>query len=131
MAICRAFVFLLCTVGLIAATALAVVLAPRAGDFPFVVIAAIMCVAAITAARNLPLAIIACVAPLARRLASLKRQSEAKVQTRSAVNPFIAVLIVLFLAAGTGILSGVCERPVNIPWARSSLCAGTRCKETS
>ncbi len=99
-------VFLLCTVGLIAATALAVVLAPRADDFPFVVIAAVMCVAAITAARNLPLAIIACVAPLARRLALLKRQSEATVMTRSAVNPFIAVLMLFFLAAGTGILSG-------------------------
>lgn len=99
-------IFVLCGVGLMAATALAVILAPRAGDFPFVAIAAIMCAAAISSSRNLPFAVIACASPLILRLTKKGGQCESDVQTRSAVNPWIAGLLAIVAVWRLGIVSG-------------------------
>jgi len=108
-------IFVLCGVGLMAATALAVVLAPRAGDFPFVAIAAIMCAAAISSSRNLPFAIIACVSPLTLRLAKKSRQRESDVRTRSAVNPWIAGLIAIVAVWRLGLVSGRLKAAITNP----------------
>jgi hypothetical protein len=105
----------LCGIGVMAATALAVVLAPRAGDFPFVAIAAIMCAAAISSSRNLPFAIIACVSPLTLRLAKMSRQRESEVRTRSAVNPWIAGLIAIMAVWRLGLVSGRLKAAITNP----------------
>ncbi len=99
-------IFVLCGVGLMAATALAVALAPRAGDFPFVAIAAIMCAAAISSSRNLPFAIIACASPLTLRLARRGRHGGSDVQAHSSVNPWIAGLIAIVAIWRLGIVTG-------------------------
>jgi hypothetical protein len=61
-------IFLATVLVIIAALALSVALAPRGGDLALVAIAAVMSVAAFTAVRNIPLAVIAAAAPIARHL---------------------------------------------------------------
>lgn len=98
-------VFFLCGIGLIAATVIVVALTPRAGDLPLAAIAAIMCVAAIVAVRNLPLAIIACAAPLARHAAALGGKRHVAAPSRSEVNPWIIGAVALLSVLFTGIMS--------------------------
>lgn len=98
-------IFFLCGIGLIAATAIVFALTPRAGDLPLAAIAAIMCVAAIVAVRNLPLAIIACVAPLARHAAALGGKRDVAPLARSEVNPWIIGALALLTVLLTGVLS--------------------------
>ena len=107
-------VYFLCAIGLIAATAIAFAMTPRAGDFPLAVIAAIMSVAAFVAVRNLPLAVIACAAPLAGHAASLVGRGGADDPARSGVNPWIAGAAALALAWYAGILSD--RIPMDIPY---------------
>src|SRR5260370_34092196 len=64
-------IFYLCGLGLMAAFAISFAAAPRGGDLPMAAIAAAMCAAAFIAMRNLPLAVIACVCPVARHMSSL------------------------------------------------------------
>ena len=60
-------IFYACVIGLIAGFVITFALTPRAGrDLPLVAIAAMMSWAAFSAARNMPLAAIACAVPLAR-----------------------------------------------------------------
>src|SRR6266849_3944635 len=54
-----------------AAFAISFAAAPRGGDLPMAAIAATMCAAAFIAMRNLPLAVIACVGPIARHMSIL------------------------------------------------------------
>ena len=64
-------IFYLCGLGLMAAFAISFAAAPRGGDLPMAAIAATMCAAAFIAMRNLPLAVIACVGPIARHMSIL------------------------------------------------------------
>ena len=68
--------------GFIAVFAITFALKPRGGDLPFVVIGAMMSLAAWTAVRNMPLAVIACAMPIARHttllLADLRTRAEAR-----------------------------------------------------
>jgi len=64
-------IFYLCGLGLMAAFAISFAAAPRGGDLPMAAIAAAMCAAAFIAMRNLPLAVIACVGPIARHMSIL------------------------------------------------------------
>jgi hypothetical protein len=61
----------LCLLGLWAALVISIALRPRGGDFPLVLIALAMSLAALKAVRNVPLAAIACVIPAARHLGLL------------------------------------------------------------
>ena len=61
----------LCLIALWAGLALSIVLRPHGGDFPLVLIALIMSLAAVESVRNVPLAAIACVIPAARHLGLL------------------------------------------------------------
>jgi hypothetical protein len=64
-------IFYLCGLGLMAAFAISFAAAPRGGDLPMAAIAATVCAAAFIAMRNLPLAVIACVGPIARHTSIL------------------------------------------------------------
>jgi len=103
---------------MIAAFTLAFITTPRGADLPLVVIAALMSMAALAAVRNMPLAVIACAAPLARHLelamtrrrdrnpardpAPAHADAPAAVPGRSGLSPWpvAAVAIVLALFAG-------------------------------
>jgi len=108
-------IYFLCGIAMILAFVVTFVLAPRANDLPFVVIAGVMSVAAIVAVRNLPLAIIACALPVARHSSLLiDRRREraltagAKVEPtpeRSATSPWIAVAVAVMLAVYAGLFS--------------------------
>jgi hypothetical protein len=74
-------IYYLLVLGFIAVFIITLALTPRGGDLPFVVIAAMMSVAAWSAVRNMPLAVIACAVPIARHttllLAQLRERGEA------------------------------------------------------
>jgi hypothetical protein len=101
--------------GFMAAFVITVALVPAGGDLPFVVIAAIMSVAAWSAVRNMPLAVIACALPIARHAALLAarvhRRAEAPGVKReapwesAAKNPWIAGTVAVAFALYAGIFS--------------------------
>ncbi len=106
--------YYLCVIGLMAAFAISVAMRPAGGDVPFVVLAAMMSLAAFAAARNMPLAVIACTLPAARHVtllfADLRRRHPMRAGSqpppeRSAVNGWLAGAVGLSLAAYTGLLS--------------------------
>ena len=68
-------IFYLCGLGLMAGFAISFAAAPRGGDLPMAAIAATMCAAAFIAMRNLPLAVIASVGPIARHMSILSGSS--------------------------------------------------------
>jgi hypothetical protein len=109
-------IYMLCAVALMVVFIATVALEPRGSDLPLVVIAAVMCVAAFAAVRNLPLAIIACALPVARHSSLLMtrvRERAAAVTgakldapaERSATSPWFAGGIAIVLAAYIGIFS--------------------------
>jgi hypothetical protein len=109
-------IYMLCAVALMVAFVASVGLEPRGGDLPLVLIAAVMCVAAFVAVRNLPLAIIACALPMARHasliFAHLRERAAVATgakfdapPTRSATSPWLATGIAAMLAAYSGIFS--------------------------
>jgi hypothetical protein len=117
-------VFFLCGILLMAVFAFSVIRAPRAGDLPLVAIAAMLSVTAFTAVRNMPLAMIACVAPIARHtgiLGERRRQRNlssapddldadlapvaAKAAGHSISSPWLALSVALVLALFGGLLS--------------------------
>jgi hypothetical protein len=111
-------IYMLCAVALMVAFVASVGLEPHGDDLPLVIIAAVMCVAAFVAVRNLPLAIIACAMPVARHASLLfarlrERAEQAAVAkfdappTRSATSPWLAAGIAAMLAAYSGIFSPV------------------------
>ncbi len=109
-------IYMLCAVALMLVFVATVGLEPRGGDLPLVIIAAVMCVAAFIAVRNLPLAIIACAAPVARHASLLMMRMRQRAETatsakfdspptRSATSPWLATGIAAMLAAYSGIFS--------------------------
>jgi hypothetical protein len=108
-------IYLLFGIGMLAAFVIAFALVPRGGDLPLVAIAAVMSVAAIVAVRNLPIAVIACALPVARRssLLTTRRYEFAAAAgaeldsspERSATSPWLALVVAAMLAFHGGIFS--------------------------
>jgi hypothetical protein len=110
-------IFFICGALVTLAFAIAFIRAPRGGDLPLAVIAAMMSVAAFAAVRNMPLAMIACAAPLARHTALLMaRRRDRKLAQRpadlsatptdrSGANPWLAFSIAVVLALFGGLFS--------------------------
>jgi hypothetical protein len=108
-------VYILCGVGMLTAFVATFALVPRGDDLPLVVIAAVMSVAAMAAVRNLPIAVIACALPVARRLSLLMARRRdlaaaagAKIDPppeRSATSPWLALAVAAMLAIHSGIFS--------------------------
>ncbi|HYL59830.1 MAG TPA: hypothetical protein VEU51_13250 [Candidatus Acidoferrales bacterium] len=91
-------------VALMAALAMSFILTPAAGDLPMVAIAAVMSAAALISVRNLPVAVIAIAAPLARHLPlALKHRwpavfaNHAGVAPSSRLNQAILVLVAILV----------------------------------
>ena len=108
-------IYMLCGIGMILAFLATFALVLRGGDLPLVAIAAVLSMAAITAVRNLPIAVIACALPVARHSSLLilrrrERASEEAVKAlhqpeRSAVSPWLALAVAVMLAIRGGIFS--------------------------
>jgi hypothetical protein len=121
-------IFFVGGIAIMASFVVTVVRSPHGDDLPLVTIAAMMTVGVFAAVRNLPLAIIACMAPLARHTEMIvaRRRSRdysedavvtvgkprhgASAETldrseRSAVNPWLAVSIAVAMAIIAGLFS--------------------------
>ncbi len=110
-------IFFGCGIAMITVFAISFIGAPRGGDLPLAVIAAMMSFAAFAALRNLPLAIVACAAPLARHtelIAARRRRRKpaegsaalsATPVDRSGINPWLVSFIAVALALVAGLLS--------------------------
>jgi hypothetical protein len=114
-------VFFICGALVMLAFAIAFIRAPRGADLPLAAIAAILSVAAFTAVRNMPLAMVACAAPLARHteLLMARRRDRRLAQSpagapadlpaapadRSGANPWLAFSIAIALALFGGLFS--------------------------
>jgi hypothetical protein len=105
--------------GIVMMTAFAITLigAPRGSDLPLAVIAAMLSLAAFAALRNMPLAMVACAAPLARHteLIAVRWRNRKHAQgpvavsatpaDRSRVNPWLVSFIAIVLAVVAGLFS--------------------------
>jgi len=89
----------LCLLALWAVLALSVMLRPQGNDFPLLVIALVMSLAAIKAVRNVPLAAIACVIPAGRHVGKLMSE-----KTQSPSPDVIVPQPVQWLMAGIALL---------------------------
>ncbi|HEY1851695.1 MAG TPA: hypothetical protein VGG60_11770 [Candidatus Binataceae bacterium] len=108
-------IYILCGIGMLLAFVAAFALVPRGGDLPLVAIAGVLSIAAITAVRNLPIAVIACALPVARHswLLILRRRERISEETakavpqteRSAASPWLALVVAVMLAIYSGIFS--------------------------
>jgi hypothetical protein len=108
-------IYILCGIGMLTVFVATFALAPCGDDLPLVAIAAVTGVAAIVAVRNLPIAIIACALPAARRsswLMACRRQlavaAGSKIDPppeRSAIRPWLALAVAAVLAIHGGIFS--------------------------
>jgi hypothetical protein len=110
-------IFFACGIAMMVAFAIAFIGAPRDGDLPLAVIAAMMSVTAFAALRNMPLAMVACAAPLARHtelIAACRRKrklaqgpgaASATPADRSGVNPWLVSFIAIVLAVVAGLFS--------------------------
>ncbi len=121
-------IFFICGALVMFAFALVFIRTPQAGDLPLVAIAAILSVAAFIAVRNMPLAMIACAAPLARHVELLfarRRDSQlaqglagppatgaddavaaaVSADDRPGSNPWLVASIAIVLALVSGIFS--------------------------
>ena len=114
-------VFFICGALVMLALAISFIRAPRGADLPLAAIAAILSVAAFTAVRNMPLAMVACAAPLARHteLLMARRRDRKLAQSpagapvdlsstpadRSGANPWLAFSIAIVLALFGGLFS--------------------------
>jgi hypothetical protein len=101
-------------IGLMAALVVTFALTRRGADLPLVAVGATMSVAALVSARNIPLAVIACVNPIARltsiaverSAAQLQRDTQpALVEARSGVKSWIVIAVAAFLAIYIGAFS--------------------------
>ncbi len=75
--------FRLFALAIIGAMVVAVIITPRDHDRPLIVIGWVMSIGALVAIRNVPLAVIACVAPAARHLTLLQLRFEPRPQAAS------------------------------------------------
>src|SRR5277367_3155565 len=101
-------IYILCGIGMLSAFVATCALAPRGGDLPLVAIAAVMSFAAIVAVRNLPIAVIACALPVARRSSLLTTRGHELAEgagtevdpppERSATSPWLALAVAAMLA---------------------------------
>lgn len=107
-------VYYLCVLGLIAAMVITFVITPRGGDLPLVAIAVLMSAAAFTAVRNMPIAVIACAAPVARHTWLIftgmrERDARAAAQSppsdHSGVNQWLAAVLAAVVAITSGLFS--------------------------
>jgi len=108
-------IYYVCVIALIAAMAVTFVLTPRGGDLPLVAIAMLMSVAAFTAVRNMPLAVIACAAPIARHFSLILPRREARnvragvelkiPPNHSGVNQWVAAVLAGVVAISSGLFS--------------------------
>ena len=102
-------VFFLLVAGIIAVLAIAFLITPRGGDLALVTIAAVMGVAAFDVVRNMPLGVIAAVAPLARHLHLIARkfpQSPAGEIAHTGPHQFSRPGQVLLIAAALALMLG-------------------------
>jgi hypothetical protein len=108
-------IYYLCVLGLMAAMAITFVKTPRGGDLPLAAIAVVMSAAAFTAVRNMPLAVIACAAPVARHAGLIltgmrerdlpTKAKSARPPDRSGVNQWLAVALAAMVAISSGLFS--------------------------
>ena len=120
-------IFLICGAIVMVAFAIVFIRTPHAGDLPLAMIAVMLSVAAFIAVRNMPLAMIACAAPLARHMELLfaRRRERQLAQAptdspaaapeaiavgtpaddRSGSNPWLAAFIAIVLALFGGLFS--------------------------
>jgi hypothetical protein len=94
----------------------------RIADLPMVVIAALMSAGSLVAARNLPLAVIACMIPLARDAAYTRARTAADVAAqrtdvpeRSGVNQWIVIALAIFVVISMGLFSPRLEADMALP----------------
>jgi hypothetical protein len=110
-------IYYLCVIGFIGAFAVTFALTARGGDLPLAAVAAMMSIAAFMAVRNMPLAVIACAAPVVRhgalvrdrwrtRSGATAAKSAAPAQRSAPPQAFVfAAAIAAALAAFSGIFS--------------------------
>lgn len=108
-------IYYLCVIGFIGAFAVTFAMSARGGDLPLAAIAAMMSVAAFIAVRNMPLAVIACAAPLVRHSALMIDRRRGRVDAtgkklvapaqRSEAPQAFAIAIAAALATFSGIFS--------------------------
>ena len=102
--------YYICALVLMAISVIAFALSPTLDDLPLMAVAALMIVAAFTAVRNMPLAVMACLLPAARHwslaLPSQQKEDEAPShEERSHANPFIVVIAAVCLLFYSGACS--------------------------
>lgn len=110
--------FLLLVIAILGAAALSCLLAPRGGDLPLVVIAAVMTLAAFMSVRNMALAVITASVPLTRRLglifagerAAVPVDDDAGTRPRTLTRPTQAIIAAL--AMSLAFVSGLFSRSI-------------------
>lgn len=117
-------IYYLPALGLMAVTAIFVVLAPDARELPLVAVAALMTVAAFTAVRNLPLAVIALIVPLGRHAGVFfgRRREDRELSAEKGTSPTnqaVLGIIALFILGDTGLFSR--RLPVTIPYPNGAI----------
>jgi hypothetical protein len=98
-------------VAVYAGLVVAFLMSPRADDLPLFCVAAVMIAAAFVAIRNLPIAVIACLAPLARHLTLLleaRRESRGtRAPERLAHSGRLSQLVITMAALALGLATGL------------------------
>jgi hypothetical protein len=113
----------LLALGLMAALIVSVARTPRVGDLPMVAIAVLMSAGSLVAARNIPLAVIACAVPLARvaaqsaarTLAGDEAAKRIAAPERSGVNQWIVIALAVFMVISMGLFSPRLEADMALP----------------
>lgn len=113
----------LLALGLMAALMVSFARTPRVGDLPMVAIAVLMTVGSFVAARNIPLAVIACVIPLARHTAQAAARTAAEDEAAqrtalpegSGVNQWMVIALAIFWAISMGLFSPRLEADMTLP----------------
>jgi hypothetical protein len=108
-------IYYLCAIALIATMVITFAMTPQGGDLPLVAIAMLMSVAAFAAVRNMPLAVIACAAPISRhfyliferrRVADTLAGAEIeRASARSGVNQWVAAALAGAVVISSGLFS--------------------------
>jgi hypothetical protein len=104
-------IYYLCALILMATTLIAFALAPRLDDLPLTAVAVLMIVAAFTAVRNMPLAVMACLLPAAWHwsLAITRGAEPHNPEERSSANQFVVAIAAAFLFFYSGACSSRLE----------------------
>jgi hypothetical protein len=99
--------YYVCALLLMVTTLVAYARAPRLDDLPLMAVAVLMIVAAFTAVRNMPLAVMACLLPAARHLSlAFRRDAEPQErEERSSTNQYVVAIAAAFLVFYSGAFS--------------------------